>query len=114
MKNYSIEIPGLAEAIAATAVHPKHADLLATIRRHEDLAAARLVTNRGDSYLGRRKVLAPDGTLIANDHEVWIAAELEKDGGQFARTQNRLKGLGYFLTQCEINTLYIVEDRGGP
>ncbi|PTT93032.1 hypothetical protein DBR42_00910 [Pelomonas sp. HMWF004] len=114
MNNYSIEIPGLAAAIANAPVQPKHAGLLSAIRLFEDLGGTHLVTNRGDAYLQRRKVLAPDGTVIAEDHEAWIAAELAKDGGRFARTQDRLKGLGYLLTRCEINTLFIVEDRGGP
>lgn len=114
MNTYSIEIPGLADDIAKAPLLPKHVGLLAAMRRHGDLIGAWLVTTRGDAYLSRRKVLAADGTLVADDHEAWLAGELEKDGGSSFRTFARLKDLGYLLTRCDITTLYLVEDYGGP
>lgn len=110
---YELTIEGLAADIASATVEPKHAALLRAIRKHSELVDARLATHRGDAYLSRRSVLDAAGAVVAEDHEAWLASELQRDGGHAPKTKARLRELGYQLTECAIATLYIVHDRGG-
>ena len=75
---YLVDIPGLPEAVAGATppLEPKdkHASLLKAIRRHSELSNAELVTQRGDSWLSRRKVLTAAGELVHEDHAARDAA----------------------------------------
>jgi len=103
----------LGEAIATVPVSPNHVALLSVIRAQEGLPDARLLTHRGDSWLSRRKVLTAAGDLLADDHGAWLGSELARDAGDARVTIQRLRALDYQLTQCEVDTLYIVQDLGG-
>ena len=100
--------PGLAEAVAASRPRRDHAALLASLANVPDLDGARVATWRGDRWLQRRKVYRPDGTLVADDRDVWLAAEVASDGGNAHTTWLRLKDAGYRITKCEITDLYLV------
>src|SRR3546814_10096172 len=58
--------------------------------------------------LARRKVFSADGTLVAEDHEAWLAQEVARDLGNVAATCARLDAAGYRLTICQITSLFIV------
>ncbi len=110
---YALDLEGLDATIAAVPVQPKHAGLIEALRRVPALARARLLTNRGDARLSRRKVLSAAGELIHDDHEAWLTLECASDGGNPSATMQRLRGLNHRLTECAIDTLYVVHDRGG-
>lgn len=111
--SYLVEIAGLADAVAACDVDRKHRGLLKVMRGHEALREIFLATTRGDRALTRRRVYAPDGQLVAEDHREWLKAELEQDGGDARTTAERLRPMDYRLTCCEIESLYCIVDRGG-
>lgn len=105
---------GLPEAVAACPPSRSHAALEACLRRMPGLEDARVATWRGDRWLQRRKVFRSDGTLLAEDHEAWLTAEVAADGGNAHATWSRLKDSGYLVTKCEITDIYIVAgDCGG-
>lgn len=110
---YAVHIDGLDATIAAAPVLPKHVGLIEALRRVPSLANARLLTHRGDAWLTRRKVLSADGALIHDDHAAWLKLECASDGGNVAETLRRLRGLDHRLTECALDTLYVVHDRGG-
>jgi hypothetical protein len=116
-RSYELHLPGLAEEVAEATPQPaKHGALLVALRRYKgpaDLGAAKIAAIRGDSRLGRRKVLDAAGALVHDDHEAWLQAECERDGGNVRATWLRLMPLNYQLTECALTTLYIVVDRGG-
>lgn len=111
MTTYNFNAPGLAEKIAAVAVSKSHANLLQVISGVAGLEDAYLATTRGPSWYVRRKVVDAGGTLIHDNHEEWLRLQLEADGGRARITRARLRAEGYFLTKCELTTLYIVHDR---
>ncbi|KZC39888.1 hypothetical protein RHOFW510R12_01190 [Rhodanobacter sp. FW510-R12] len=106
--SYLRSFAGLDEAIAACPHSTTHEDLVCVIHRGASLRSARLATSRGDKWLLRRKVFAADGTLVANDHQAWLAQEVERDDGNVADTCARLDAAGYRLGLCRITTLYVV------
>lgn len=110
---YLLELPGLAQRVDAAPVVPKHTGLLEALRRFEPLSAATLATQRDGFTLHRRKVLDPDGVLVADDHEAWLAGELARDLGRGSVTAERLRPLGYQLSECTMDMLYFIADRGG-
>jgi hypothetical protein len=111
MPNSRLEIAGLAEAIAASSVTPKHEKLIATLRSFELLKNARLATTRDGYSLVKRKVMNADGTVVHEDHEAWFGEQIAADGGDAGRTYERLKGAGYLLSHCGLTTLYLVHDQ---
>lgn len=111
MKNYQLDITGLAEAVAKTEVTSTHAKLIQVIRSVGGYGFARLATKRGDSWYARRKVIAANGSLVHEDHEAWLKLQMEADGGSARKTRDRLRAGGYRLTKCELTTLYVVHDR---
>lgn len=112
--NYEMEFPGLNDKIASLRVDPKHTSLKSLLRRQEGLEDCCLATSRGDSYLARRKVVTVHGTVIAEDHESWLAEQLQQDGGRAPTTIRRLRSLRYLLTECSLDKLYFIQDLGGP
>lgn len=112
MPNSKLQIPGLAEAIAATTVTPKHEKLIATLRSFDPLQNARLATTRDGFSLVKMKVMNPDGTVVHEDHETWFGEQIAADGGDAGHTYERLKGAGYLLSKCSLTTLYLVHDHG--
>lgn len=106
--SYLRHFPGLAEAVAGCPPSSKHASLLERLRRKANLETAQLATSRGDKWLHRRKVFGADGTLVAEDHEAWLAQEVARDGGNVAVACTRLDAGRYRLSQCQITTLYLV------
>lgn len=106
--SYLRHVPGLAEAVAGCPPSSTHAILLDQLRREPTLASARLATTYGDRWLHRRKVFGEDGTLVADDHEAWLAVQVAMDGGDARRTYARLREADYRVSQCRITTLYIV------
>lgn len=111
---YSMEIAGLGDAVGNATVSSGHASLQAALRRNAPLCNAKLATTRGGSWLSRRKVLTAAGDLVADDHEAWLEVQCAADGGNAGRTLHRLARLDYRLTECEITTLYLTHDAGGP
>lgn len=112
---HRVEIPGLAEAIAAVPVDDKHKQLLQAVRQFEPLHAAKLATTRDEGgRLVRRSVLDAAGEVIHKDHREWLRLELEADAGDAATTRARLRGKGYLLSVCNFVSVYLVHDRGGP
>lgn len=106
--SYLRHYPGLEEAVAACRPTRDHVALVARLVREPALEGARLVTSRGDTWLARRKVFSADGTLVAEDHEAWLAQEVARDRGNVAATCARLDAAGYRLTICQITSLFIV------
>lgn len=111
--SYEVVIAGLSEMIASVPVDAKHTALTKLLCRQTELYNSRLATNRGDCYLARRKVVTREGTVIAEDHQQWLAEQLKQDGGYGPSTIRRLRPLGYFLTECAIDKLYFAHDLGG-
>lgn len=109
---YQVEISGLSEAVGRVTATPKHEVLLAAIRRLPGLEDARLLTHRDGAWLGRRRVLTASSEPVADDHRAWLEAELERDGGRAQATAERLRGLDHRLTECAIDSLYVVQGRG--
>jgi len=110
---YRVSLPGLSASVDNATVSPKHTALVEALRKFEPLANVKLVTMRGDIMLVRRKVLTAAGDVIADDHRTWLAQELEKDRGQCRVTADRLRYLEYRLSECAIEALYLIADRGG-
>ena len=108
-----LELDRLAATIAAVPVQPKHLGLIEALRSIPEVAHARLLTNRSDARLFRRKVLSAEGELNHDDHEAWLKLECANDGGNLSATRRRLRGLNHRLTECAIDTLYVVHDCGG-
>lgn len=116
MKEYEIELPGIAAAAAACSPAPGHKALVKALQRLPGLEEIKLATTRdedGGSYLLSRGVYAPDGTRLHDDHETWLRLQVEADGGSVRTTYERLKGRGYKLSKRHIATLYLVVDHGG-
>lgn len=109
---YRLSLPGLDAAVAGCKPLPKHQALIACLRQFELLQDAQLTAVRADAWLSRRKVLDAFDRVVSDDHEAWLKEQLDIDGGNAAKTYERLKGQGYLLSQCAISTLYIVNDRG--
>lgn len=112
---YRLEVPGLQDAVTATKPDAKHAALMRAVRAAPDFQEARLarIDDSGNTYLVRRKVLRPDGSLVHDDHWQWLSEELAADAGQAATTRRRLAALDLRLSKCSVATLRIVVDRGG-
>lgn len=109
---YALDLDELDSTIAAAPVLPKHVGLIEALRRVPSLGRAQLLRHGGDSWLSRRKVLSKDGALIHDDHAAWLKLECAGDGGNVAETMRRLRGLDHRLTECALDTLYVVHDRG--
>jgi len=112
--DYSLNLPGLAEAIAQAEVSARHRDLVEACRQFPELADTKLAACRGNRTLAKRKVLTAAGDLVHEDHVVWLKSECEKDGGNAAATWERLKDQQLQVTECELAVIYLVHDRGGP
>ena len=72
---YEVDVPGLAQAVAACVPEPTHRALISCLRAFGQLSDAKLATTRGGDdghYLVRRKVLASNGAVVHEDHQVWI------------------------------------------
>ena len=109
---YEMNFDRLDVAVAMSQVEPTHGHLMKALRLIPSLEQIRLLTHRGDAWLSRRKVLSEDGQLIHDDHEAWLKGECAKDAGNFAQTARRLRALDHRLTECAVDTLYLVQDRG--
>lgn len=110
---HTIEISGLAEAVAKAKPGKQHAALQAALIQHvpewEDL---HLTASRADTWRGTRQVRLADRTLIAEDHCVWLATQLAIRGGDADRTLKRLRDESLYLTQCNLTRLYLTAARG--
>ncbi len=104
--SYIRHYQGLEQTVAACRPTGNHAALVDCLLREPALETAQLATSRGGMWLHRRKVFGADGTLIADDHEAWLAQEVARDGGSVAETCSRLDAGCYRLSQCQITTLY--------
>ncbi len=117
MMTYAIEISGLAEAVANATPSKQHAALQAAmIRQVPEWEDLRLTASRGDTWRQARQVRRADGTLVAEDHEVWLAALLAMHDGNAVRTLRTMQQLnqreGLHLTQCSLVRLYLTAARG--
>ena len=108
---YEMNFDRLDVAVAMAQVEPKHGHLMKALHLIPSLEQIRLLTHRGDAWLSRRKVLSEDGRLIHDDHEAWLKGECAKDAGNFAQTARRLRALDHRLTECAVDTLYLVQGR---
>ena len=113
MKLYEIHLPDLTNQVALCPVQENHASLLALLRTSAPRALAniKLLTKVGGWSKAKRKVLNRDATVVSEDHQQWLRAQLEADGGQAATTFRRLAGLKLYLSVCELDTLLLVHDR---
>lgn len=112
--NYKLNIPGLAEAVAAAAPHKKHKHLLAALEKATGQAGWKIATTRDDSgWWSKRKVLDKNGAVLAEDHTAWLRIQLAADAGDMPTARKRLQAGGYQLSKCHISEIYFVRDRGG-
>ncbi len=113
---YHLDLPGLAEAVAACVPDAKHAALVKTMCAFDEMGEARVATTRGGDgsyYLSRCKVLSHAGVVLHDDHEVWLREQLQADGGDANATLERVRAEGYLFSRCFLTKLYLVSDRGG-
>lgn len=109
---YQLQVDGLAEAVAGALPYKDHAKLLQAVRqRCPEWSNLRVVAERDGGRWAKRKVIASTGEIVGDDHEAWLAAELERDGGHLSATLKRLQPLGYRLSECAVDTLYLAHDR---
>lgn len=113
LARYHPDLPGLAEAVAACPVAERHAQLQERLRRFDGLAEVRLVKSAGNLWRSRRKVIAADGSVVHDDHEVWLGLQLAADEGDATATHRRLSEANLRLATCELTTLSLVQDNGG-
>lgn len=114
---YLLELGDLPERVAAAGVGPRHQTLLDALRGASPLAlpSPLVLTHRDGRQHLKRKVLTADGVIVAEDHRAWLAAQVAGAGGWPLRSETlrQLRGLDYRLSVCEIDSLYVVQDRGG-
>lgn len=109
---YQLQADGLAEAVAEALPAKSHSALLQAVRSCcPAWTNLRVVAEREGGWWGKRKVIAPSGEVVADDHEAWLAAELDRDDGNLSATQARLQPMGYRLSECSVSTLYLAHDR---
>ena len=108
---YWIDVPGLAEAIGKARPSEDHQALTHAIGQFDALSGAKLGAIRDGYWRDRRKVVDPTGKIVGEDLKIWLALQIQADGGNVGRTYERLKGAGYKLTKCEITKLYLAHDR---
>lgn len=106
--SYIRHFPGLAEAVAACRPTQQHTSLLERLRTVPSLESIGLAASRGDKWYMKRKVYTADGATVADDHQVWLANEVRRDGGDLVATCARLDAAKYRLGLCRITTLYLV------
>ncbi|MGB4010912.1 MAG: hypothetical protein WBL16_08045 [Zwartia sp.] len=112
---YEVDVPGLAQAVAACVPEPTHRALISCLRAFGQLSDAKLATTRGGDdghYLVRRKVLASNGAVVHEDHQVWIKEQLALDAGDASKTFTRLLDAKYLLSKCQLTKIYLVHDKG--
>lgn len=110
MQPYLLDIPGLAERIAATRVTASHAGLLGFLRAAcPALNSTQLATTRSNSWLEKRQVRSATGELIHHDHRVFLQAELARSGDP-QEVIRQLRPLDYRLSECALTELYFVSD----
>ncbi|MGH8156576.1 MAG: hypothetical protein ACREPQ_00520 [Rhodanobacter sp.] len=114
---YAIEIPGLAEVVAQAKPGKRHNALQDTLIQYvPEWGDLRYTASRGDTWLQKRQVRRADGTLVAEDHEVWLASQLAMHDGSAVRTLRTLQQLnqrdGLHLTLCHLTRLYLTAARG--
>lgn len=114
MESYLLDIPGLAERVAATCHSTSHAALLTDLRAaSSSLGSIKLAATRVDIDLAKRQrqVLTASGALIHDDYREFLRGELVRLGD--ARGVVRaLRRLNYRLGLCEVAELYLVSDSG--
>lgn len=111
---YRLDQPKLQLAVDSASPTPKHAALLKAIRAVAGFEEAKLVRiESGTSSLVQRKVVSAAGEIIHDDHQKWLASELEADGGRVSATRTRLAALDLRLSRCALTTLNLVVDRAG-
>ncbi|MBQ1557168.1 MAG: hypothetical protein IIZ69_03005, partial [Pseudomonas sp.] len=113
---YLIDIPGLADMVAAVPVDPadtKHQALLRALRAVPALETVEYATSRDGFSLVQHKVFDAGGALVHDDHRAWLAQEYVNDGARAGVTHQRLRAAGLRLAETEITKLYLVVDRGG-
>ena len=120
MHEYTIEIPGLVESVAAVALpslspraKEKHEALMAAVRGVPGLAAVAWATSREGGWLTRRGVASADGLVLSTDHAAWLTSEYLADGARALQSYERLRELQLRLTKTELTEIYLVLDRGG-
>ncbi len=116
MREYDLNVPGLAEAVVASKPDKGHKALVNAIQRLPGLENVRLATTRhedGGSYLHAHAVYSAAGDRVHDDHEAWLRGELAADGGNALTTYRRLQPLGYQLARTNIVDLHLVADQGG-
>jgi hypothetical protein len=114
MNEYSLTLPELGPSVARCTPHPKHAQLEQTVARLAGLEGSTVrVTRGGDGsiYMQRCKVIRTDGTVEHDDHEAWLAEQLQLDGGNAKATHARLSQQDYRLSRCDITRLHLACDR---
>lgn len=112
-KPYLLDQSILAKILAGSRFAPGHRDLLKALRAVSGFESTKLATTRGDRWYTARKVLNAKRELIADDFKTWMADQLAQHDGNVQTTWARMKELGYFLTRCEIEALYLVQDNAG-
>lgn len=116
MNEYSLNLPGLEEAVSKSRPDLRHAQLVQALARFPGLEGATLRATRGGDggiYMQRRTVVRADGSVEHNDHRAWLDAQLRGDGGNAKATYERLSKQGFRLSRCDITRLHLACDRGG-
>ncbi len=116
MREYDLNVPGLAEAVVASKPDKGHKALVNAIQRLPGLENVRLATTRlegGGCYLHAHAVYSAVGDRVHDDHEAWLSGELAADGGNALATYRRLQPQGYTLARTNVVELHLVADNGG-
>lgn len=111
---YELQIDDLAAAVEKCNPDAKNKSLSQALGRFTQLQGAKLATTRGgegERWLAARKVLAEDGTLLHEDHREWLREQLVADAGSANATYDRLRNVGYLLTECAVTSLHLVARR---
>lgn len=98
---------GLADLVAGCQPSPAHTNLVRAVALRSELRSTRLAHTEGGMWLARRSVVDLAGVVVADDHEAWLAAQVEADSGDAAVTHRRLKDAGFRLTKTDITHLYL-------
>lgn len=112
-KEYELQTDVLATIVAATAVTPKHTDLLTAFATRTDFRGARYVMTR-DVYSERpARILDAEDREVTADFLAWIDAQLAAHGDSVRAVWETHKDAGLRLTEIRPLLHYFVQDRGG-
>ncbi|MDW9232982.1 hypothetical protein C7S15_8978 (plasmid) [Burkholderia cepacia] len=112
-KEYELQTDVLATIVAATAVAPKHSELLTAFASRTDYRGARYAVTRDEFSERPARVIDAEGREIASDYQAWIDAQLDAHGGSVQDVLLAHQDAGYQLVEVQPLLHFFVYDRGG-